>query len=461
MIGTLDSDLMRIFLTTVLTLTAGFNASSADEVQLNDGISTLKGDLVAIQPTGTMELKTPMSDAPLLIKSNTVKKVTLSNPDETESMPHTILKLSNGDLLRGTIESLNNDTLVLRTDEAGTLNIDRSSVASAEFGVRRSELLFSGPSNLSEWKQTNSTRDRWQYRRGTLVSMGRASAYKDINLPQQFTLSFVLEWKSERPPQYEIFFADSVGDSKKLPDRYSFTFNNYGIEIRRYLGQKQKSETIAQMNRSPRLYPNNQMKVDLHVNRETSRIQLFINDEPEGDFVDPFEKTPNGTGIRLVSESLRGSQLEISNITVTDYNETKSRHSTEGSAKEADSMIMSDDERWSGKLIKIDEVDGESIFHFKSPSREDVLEVPGSEVSMIYFSPVALEGEPTQPEPAPTDAPAYNIFMANQWNIKAISCDMNDKTLTAKHPLLGTLNILRDRVIRIDHLKKPEPTKTK
>ncbi len=459
MTGILDSNIKLRLLACCIATPWLLSPCSADEVKLNDGLSKLTGNLKAIQPSGTLELETPMSGDSLLIKGSSVQKVTLENPEETELIPPTIVRLVNGDQLRGAIEGLNEQTLTLNTKEAGKITIDRSSIASAEFGALRNKVIFSGPSNLSEWTQANSTRDRWQYRRGTLVTTGRASAYKDVGLPQQFALGFVLEWKSEHPPRYEVFFADSVGDSKKRPDRYSFTFNNYGIEIRRYTGKDQKSHTIAQLNRNPRLYPNNQMRVVLRVSRDTGRLQLYINGEPEGDFADPLNNIPDGTGIRLVSESLRGSQLEISNIKVTNYDATKNRHSTEGRDQSKDSMIMQDDERWSGKLTKIEKSDSETIFHFSSPSREEPLQVPGDDVSMIYFSPTSTEIE--DPKEVFHEAPSFAISMANEWQIKAISCVMDDKTLTAKHPLLGTLQILRDRVISIDHLEKPKSPQSK
>jgi len=435
----------------------GLLTASADEITLNDGTSKISGKLLTMASSGTIELAAPAAENPLLIKGDNVQKIVLSEPEKNETLPPTMVQLINGDNIRGTVEEMDQKIMILNTDEAGIIKIDRSHIASTQFGLSRANVIYSGPNDMAEWKQQRSTRDRWLYRKGSLITTGRSTASKDLKLPNKFTLSFKLKWRSERPPQYEVFFADPLGNSKLRPDRYSFSFSNYSTEIRRHTANPSKHKTIAHLSRDSKLYKNNEMLVELRVDRETGQIQLFINDEPEGDFVDPIENIPEGTGIRIVSQSMRGSQLEISNIKVTELNGNGLRHLSEGHLDDgADSLILDDDERWSGKLVGIKKSNDGSIFHFESPSRETTLEVPISEVSMIYLSHLTGDEDPkTKGEVfhAPSN---YIVNLANDWAIKTSSCQMDDQTLSAKHPLLGALQIQRSRIASINHIEVEE-----
>jgi hypothetical protein len=444
-------------LTAILVSGCGFIVPiSADDLTFTDGSSQLTGTVRTIDEQDRVEFLSPLSPEPLLLKGGTIEKVEFSMSNSAPATPSALIELTNGDLLPATIESLDDRILIAKSPAAGRLDIPRNSLSSLQLGIRQRNLVYAGPRGLEEWMDGEADAKNWTFTNNSLVVTGPATASMKLpTLPKQFILRFTLKWKDRQSPNFQVYFADPLKAKGKPSDRYYLQFGTAGLEIKREASMGKRYNTIVQLNRTPTQFPERQVRVEIRTDRNTSRLQLFLNDEPEGAFDDPFSPVPDGSGITLVSNAPSGSTQEILNIEVLDYDDSRIRHHAEerGDPK-TDSLISSEDDRWSGHLTKITKTSEGSIFHFfNSDVQKDPLEIPETDVSTVFFSSVNrmnMEGE----------APRLILKTRGDGSLRVKSCRFKDDVAYVDHPLLGKLELSRHDIISIVRSRpaKPKPT---
>jgi hypothetical protein len=426
----------------------------ADDVTLTGGDSHLSGTVRSIDASGLVELVSPLSPEPLFVKGESLDKVEFSGEGPAPGLPPALLELTNGDLLPVTIEGLDERVLSVTSPAAGKLVIPRDRLASAQLGVRRHKVIYAGPKSLDEWTKNWGDPKNWEYKSGTLVAQGPATAARKLDLPRQFILRFSLAWEARQNPNFQVHFADPLKAKGEACDRYYLQFGGAGLEIKREAASGRRYNTIAQLNRTPNQYPDRQLRVEIRVDRVGSRLHLFINGEPEGEYGDPIAPIPDGSGISLVCNASNGSEQTISEIEITEFDDTRARHQAEdrGDPKN-DSLISIDDDRWGGSLLDIRKTGQTTIFRFKSDFQDEPLEVPEADVSTVFFA------SKSDAPKAPGEAP-FVLHLRGEGHLRVNSCRFSADTVSADHPLLGELQIRRDGVISLVHLHpetKPAP----
>ena len=83
------------------------------------------------------------------------------------------------------------------------------------------------------------------------------------------------------------------------------------------------------LSRTPDQFPNNQVDVEIRVDRKTSRLHLLLNGEPEGAGIDPVAGAPQGRGLTLVNSSAAGLSQEIRGIEILELDNVRARHRSE------------------------------------------------------------------------------------------------------------------------------------
>lgn len=421
----------------------------ADDLTLTDD-ARLTGTVRSINEAGVVELDSVLSPEPLHLKADAVKKVEFSSPESTPNPPGTLIELSNGDVLPATIESLDDKTLTVTTADAGRLAIPRAALKSLQLGVHKRKVIYAGPKNLEEWSRDGEGAKGWTFANKSLVSNGPAKASKNFETPQQFILKFTLKWQSS--PNFQIFFADPLTPKVEAVDRYYLQFNSAGLEIKREAGEGRRfppSVMIPPV--TPEQFPENQVDVEIRVDRKTSRLHLFLNGEFEGEGVDPVAKPPIGNGVTLVNNSPAGMTQEIRGIEVIEFDNTRTRHRAEdrGDSK-TDSLISRDDDRWGGSLTAIRQGTDGVVFSFKSDFQEEPLELAEADVSTIFFTKPEQEGAPAQVHP-------FALRLRGEGSLRVSSCTFSEDAISARHPLLGALKISRAGVSALERLdSKPE-----
>lgn len=426
----------------------------ADDLTFADGSSRLTGTVRTIDEADRVEFQSPLSPEPLLLKGSTIEKVEFSMASAAPALPTALIELTNGDLLPAAIESLDERNLTVLMPSAGRLEIPRTSLSSLQLGIRQRNLVYAGPRTLDEWQNLQADTKNWKFSKNSLIANGPAAAFMNIaDLPKQFILRFTIKWKDKKTPNFQVSFADPMKAKGEPSDRYYLQVGGAGLEIKREASKGKRFNTIVQLNRTPNQFPDNEIRVEIRVDRNGSRLQLFLNGEPEGKFIDPISPVPTGTGISLISNASNGSTQEIQNIEILEYDDSRTRHHSEdrGDPK-TDSLISIEDDRWTGQLTKIGKSpEGAIIYFFHSKVQTDPLEIPEVDVSTVFFSSENIVK-------ADRDAPHLVLNLRGEGLLRVGSCRFTDDKVYAEHTLLGKLVLRRDDILSI---VRTQPAKTK
>jgi hypothetical protein len=425
----------------------------ADDVTLNSGSARLTGSVRSISKEGIVELASPLSPGPVLLKSDAVRKVEFSPDNPSAAQAPALVELVNGDVLPVAIEGFDDRKLTVVSPEAGRLEIPREALRTLQLGIAERKVVYAGPKNLDEWAGEGDVRN-WSFERASLVADGQASATKKFPLPEQFVLGFTLQWQAKQmPPNFEVYFADPLKAKGEASDRYFLRFNSAGLEIKREVSKGKRYHTIVQLNRTPNQYPDRQLKVEIRADRKGSRMRLFLNGEPEGEFFDPIAPVPSGSAITFVCNTQTGNPHEISNISILELDDSSIRHRAEdrGDPKN-DSLISREDDRWGGRLMEIRKTEEGAIFRFKSDFQNDLVEIPEDVVSTVFFAGEAGGETPEDPEHP------FMLRLRGEGSLRLASCLFTEDSVSAVHPLLGPLNLRRDGVLSMERIEsKPAP----
>jgi len=442
----------------------------ADDI-LMDGGARLTGTVRSINEASVVELDSALSPDPVLLKRDAVQKVTFNARGAVPKAPSALIELVNGDLLPANIETLDDLKLTVTSPQAGRLEIPRDSLKSLELGIRQRNVIYAGPTNLNEWTGDDGEAKNWSFEHASLIASGPATASKNFALPQQFILRFTLKWQPRQIPNFKVYFADPLKGKGESCDRYYLQFNNAGLEIKREATQGKHFSTVVQLNRNPNQYPDQQLRVELRVDRKGAKIHLLLNDEPEGKYDDPITLlpgglVPDGTGITLTNNAQNGSTQEISDIEVLEFDDARIRHRAEdrGNPK-TDSLISREEDRWSGLLMEIRHTDDGPLFRFKGDFQQDPLEIRATDVSTVLFA--AKDGkvdknDKDDKKPDPQQVHPFVLRLSGGGALRVASCLFTDDKVSAVHPLLGALSLHRDGIVsmeRTDSKAKttPEP----
>ena len=420
----------------------------ADDLTLADD-ARLTGTVRSINESGVVELVSVLSPQPLRLKAGVVAKVEFSAPESVPNPPGTLIELSNGDLLPATIESLDDKNLTVATADAGRMTIPRAALKSLQLGVHKRKTLYAGPKNQEEWSRDGEGAKGWTFANKSLVANGPARASRNFEAPQQFILKFTLKWQSS--PNFKVFFADPLTPKADPVDRYYLQFNGAGLEIKRESSQGQAFQSVIIPPATPEQFPENQVDVEIRVDRKTSRVHLFLNGELEGEGVDPGAKPPVGNGVTFVNNSPAGMNQEVRGIEVIEFDNTRTRHRAEDRGDpNTDSLISRDDDRWGGRLTAIRQGPDGVVFSFKSDFQEEPMELAEADVSTIFFAKPQEEAAPVQVHP-------FALRLRGEGSLRVTSCTFSEDAFSALHPLLGALKISRTGVSALERLdSKPE-----
>lgn len=416
--------------------------AAADEVKLDNGRVLLSGDILSIKPEGIIELVSPLSKKSLKLKSETLNEAVFSTGKTTGNSPPIMLHLSNGDTLPlHQLIDMKDNQLQAKSEVTGLVAIARHALDSAQFGIAPNPSAYVNSQNLDEWLDEENERRNWEYKAKALVANGSARASHPFNLPPNFVISFKLSWNDKNPPSFRMLFAQNSKPSDAGNDFYRLNFNNSGVHLERESSRSKRSHTLTQLRRLPSQYPQNEVAFEIRVHRESRRIELLINGEPESTCIDPIDEVPQGSTITIECNSTSGSIQQISDFSIVELTNTHARHLSEGRGNSnADILITTDDDRLAGRLLAITPSPEGNLLRFQSDFMDHPLEIPQSEVATILFAkPTAKTTKETPPSP-------LQLKLHNQGLLHIHQLELTNGNISALHPLLGKLSINKQSV---------------
>jgi hypothetical protein len=443
MIGTTSSD--RLVITTSLVLLVAAGHLRADLISLS-GEGRLSGTVRAINNEGIVELDSPLSDEPIFLRAEAVKKVAFGSGEDVSDPPSCRVELSNGDILPVEIESLDDKQLAVMSPMAGRLLIPRRALRSLVMGIHPNKVIYPRGGSLEDMKPEGPRGDNWSYDEGAWSVQGQGRLVRKLDPLEQFSAKFNLSWNGN--PAFQFYFADPLLPSSQISDRYLFQFGSGGIEIRRESSKGgRRSTTLLSLNRRPDQYPDNQLRVEIRIDRKNSMLYLFINDEPEGRFGDPVANPPEGGGIVFSSNAGVEHSMTISGVEISEWDHNGDRHRTEDRGDETvDALIEKRGDRFGGSLISIKPGPEGPLFVFKSDFQEAPIELPESEVSTVFL-------KNSEEEPGKVFHP-FALRLRGNGIIRVAPCSFPGDQIEATHPLIGPLLLNRSEVTALERLEE-------
>lgn len=363
-------------------------------------------------------------------------------------IPDQRVRLINGDILPLEVSGMDATVIQARSADMGALDIPRSAVDSIQLGIVPQKVVYSGPEDFQGWIRDDSGSRNWTVTDNEFFAEGQGTVSRKPDLPEKFIVSFDLHWSHH--PNFRFSFADPLLPGDQRSDRYFLEFNGAGVNVKRESTTGARYTALVLLSRSPEQFPDQKISVEIRVDRSRGLVQLYLNGHFEGRYSDPVPNIPSGSGISLYSQAPRESEQKVSRIRVKEWDDRGDRHRSEerGNGKQ-DSLIGRYGERFGGMLSGIREGAEGSVYLFKSDFQEEIIELPESEVSTLFFA-----GN-TQQANSET---AYGLILRlrGKGEIRVSSCIFSGKTVKVVHPLLGSMVLDRDGITSMERREIPK-----
>jgi len=274
----------------------GSSIHFANQDQLSGALESLVRD--------TLVWKSPILEKPTPFFTREVTELTLPAKPPVFSANHeAVLRLTNGDVVRGQLAGLGKDAVELDTWFAGRLVFKRSMVENLE--IRElPKVFYQGPNGMEDW--TASGDDPWIYQGNAFVSKRASNIGRDCKLPETCCISFELEWRSVLRLKL-LLFTQNEGESG-----YEIGFQRRTVRF----SKAGEHEWIGHTSGAAELQKNEKAQIEIRSNLKTGQFAFFV----DGRMIDVWtdanvNRSDLGGGLHFVSEDR--SPLRISAIRVT------------------------------------------------------------------------------------------------------------------------------------------------
>lgn len=218
------------------------------------------------------------------------------------SEPLFLATLPNGDVLRGVIRSLDEETLHFDIGLTEPLKIPRAHLVKLEAALNATQLLYQGPQTTGEWAVGYRGKN-WRYEEGRLISESYSSTGRELTIPDKARIEFEVSL-SEDPTLNVFLAADNPrngGDSYYYLQltRNVLTCQRYWrdhprtyIDLTKEFENRALQETFLQQ---PHVH------LAIEIDREEKRVQVFLNGQLHTVYRDPAPRAPQGSALLFAS----------------------------------------------------------------------------------------------------------------------------------------------------------------
>ena len=326
-------------------------APEGDALKFRNG-DVLHGTILGIEGGSLLQWRRDDVKAPLGFALDNVLELQLApRVPKTARVPHRmVVELTNGDRLAGDLVSLNEKVLKLNTWYADTLSLKRSMVQRIASVAATPDSVFSGPTGMSGWTTSDSSRDGWKFKNGAFYSPQRNSCGvgRNVNLPDMANIEFDLAWRGQLYFQVGFYYEDL----RNLygSGGYAFQFNSTSVYLNRY-GANRGSSNLGSSIELPKFQTKTKAHISIRVNKAKKAIALFVDGEMVKPWTDPEAFAGNGKG--LIFHSQGQGQFRVSNILVTAWDGRLDSGSTAAVVAAEDTIRLGNNDKVSGTIKSI------------------------------------------------------------------------------------------------------------
>ena len=292
-----------------------------------------------------------------------------------------LVNLTNGDMLPGSLVSMDDEILKINTWFAGMVNINRSMVMNIQPNISMADILFEGPNSLEEWTLSphGGRSPQWRYSDGAMYSMTQYPAGRIIeDLPDKYEVRFEAAWRTSHPQFSFIFNSEDV---QRNMDAYTLNVQGQSLSISRVTRNTGSRTVGTRVNYTGFGSDSGQRSAifNLLVDKDTRSFTLLIDGVQAGQWTDPAEFAGPGNGIAFRSGS--SGDLKISNIRIAHWNgQVPGVAESGGDPGEHDVLSFVNNDKFSGRVISI--ADGTIKFETSYAT----LDIPLAQVSGVAMA---------------------------------------------------------------------------
>lgn len=274
----------------------------------NQAEDKLSGSLESI--TGDkLTWNAPILKQPTQFWLKSVLKVTLPTTIPKQDVSHEAsLRLMNGDIVRGQLASVTDETITLDTWYAGQLQFRRVMVKEVDVEDRAS-LIFLGPAGLEGWVQT-AEKPTWTFEDGALCTGASRGIGRELELPDDCSVEFELAWKGSLGLNFNVFADEISTDSPKRG--FQINCQSGYASIHRLGSVMQGGDSMN----IPEFRENEKVRIEVRASRTAGTVSLYVNGRHAVNWKDQAAKSRLGKAIQFCPQGT-GTFMRIAKIKVS------------------------------------------------------------------------------------------------------------------------------------------------
>jgi len=306
----------------------------------------LRGSLLSVLPESAVRWSHPDAKQPIeFALTNVVQIKLVGKPAGTTKEGGAIVRLTNGDELRGEIVSLDAEKLTLATWYAGQVQIQRTMLQSIVPQTATRATLLAELTGTDGWVRPQGD-NAWTYRNGAFVSATAGSIGRDLKMGDRMRMDFDLSWRNFPYLQVGLYtdnlenlYGNSYmlqisGNTVYLQRGRARNFNNLGGSV--------NLENFQQRGRA---------KLTVLVDKPKRSVTLLVDGVMAKQWVDPAEFAGGGTGLMFQSQGQ--GPMRLANLAVTDWDGELDTGGSKAAAKQEDIIRFVNNDKVSGQLKSI------------------------------------------------------------------------------------------------------------
>ena len=245
-------------------------AGEADAVVRFSNNDRLVGSVASLSPD-LLVWKSPALGMPTSFFLKKVVDISLPATGQPPAAGHeATIKLTNGDVVRGQLSSVTDDTVAVDTWFAGRINFNLPMISEVKI-AEKTTFIYRGPTGLDGWQQSGN-KPAWSFNRGAFRSNAAGGISRDGVLTDECSISFDLAWKNNALGFKLLAFSNAPA-ADVSPAGYELMFQRDSIYLRNCTTQMFLGSTNIQA-----LMENDRAHIEIRVSVKSGKICLLVND---------------------------------------------------------------------------------------------------------------------------------------------------------------------------------------
>lgn len=319
------------------------------------GRDILRGKLISLQPDKFLLWSHPDSEKPIEFKYANLREISLSGKHPVPPSGTANIRLTNGDIIKGSIVKLDAQNLIVKTWYAGEMKVVRKMLKEI-IPSTVSSGIYEGPNDIKEWTIENQ-RDgkKVDVVNKTLVIPGNTAAGRDMKLPDLAKIEFDMSFTPNS--NVSIFlYGDQI--ARHQGNSYIMNISSNYIYMQRY-SRNEGSNNIGQ-GECRKLMEKRLSHFVILVNKKQKSFTIIVNGAMMQQMTDSSNEFCGKGTIMSFYNSGSFMPLKIKNLAVSKWDGRIPNTAADAEESSTDNIIFANEDKVTGKLKSIN--DGQITF---------------------------------------------------------------------------------------------------